>query len=55
MSIFPSQAERTALISSATESQAASFTMARFTTMSISSAPFRTASAASKALAAVVM
>ena len=52
---LPSVALRTAAISAATWSQAPSLTMERLMTMSISSAPFFTASAASKALAAEVM
>ena len=52
---LPSVARRTAAMSSATACQSASLTMARFMTMSISSAPFWTASAASKALAAEVI
>ena len=53
--MWPSVARRTAAMSSATASQSPSLTMARLMTMSTSSAPLATASAASKAFAAVVM
>ena len=53
LSTLPRHERRTAFMSSATSSQQPSLTMERFMTMSISSAPFATASAASKAFAAV--
>ena len=53
--IFPRVASRTARMSFATSTQQPSLTMERFITMSISSAPFFIASAASKALTALVM
>ena len=52
--IRPGTAFRTAVISASTSPQHLSFTMHRFTTMSTSSAPWRTASAASNALTAEV-
>ena len=53
--ILPRVASRTARMSLATSTQQPSFTMERLITMSISSAPLRMASAASKALAAEVI
>ena len=53
LSTLPRHERRTAFISSATSSQQPSLTMERFMTISISSAPFATASAASNAFAAV--